>query len=226
MNVMIALALATGGLAIGFLLNPIITRIATDSRGANPLPPARHPLLGGPAWVGLAVAGLMALMAFAIYRDYGLTLRALYWFAVSAVLVVTGAVDWKVRLIDVLVVLVATVCVLVAAEFVGIGLKSALLGAVIAGIIFIFFFMLARVLFPGPGVPFGLGDVYLAIFIGAAVGLGNLAACLFYGVLMAGIAAIGILALRQMGRQIEPYLSYGTYLCLGALLFIAIWSPL
>ena len=226
MNIMIALALAVGGFAIGLSLNPLITRMATDPKGANPLPPARHPLLGGPAWVGVVVAGLMALMAVAIYRDYGLSPQALYWYAVSAVLVVTGAVDWKVRLIDVLVLLAATVLALVAAPFVGIGLKSALLGAVVAGIVFIFFFGLARMLFPGPGVPFGLGDVYLAIFIGAAVGIGNLGPCLFYGVLMAGIAAIVILALRQMGRQLEPYLAYGTYLCLGALLFIAIWSPL
>ena len=114
----------------------------------------------------------------------------------------------------------------IAAPFVGIGLKPALLGAVIAGIVFIFFFMLARLIYPGDGVPFGLGDVYLAIFIGASVGLNYLAAALFYGVLMAGVAAIGILALRQIGRQIQPYLSYGTYLCLGTLLFIAIWSPL
>ncbi|MBA3469647.1 MAG: prepilin peptidase [Herpetosiphonaceae bacterium] len=226
MNVMIALALAVGGLIVGFLLNPVITRLATHPRGANPLPPARHPLLGGPAWIGVVVAALMALMAVAIYRHYGLTLRALYWFAVAAVLVVTGAVDWKVRLIDVLVLLVATIAVLTAAPFVGIGLKNALLGAVIAGVVFIFFFMLARLMFPGPGVPFGLGDIYLAIFIGAALGLGHLGPALFYGVLMAGIASMVILAQRQMGRQLEPYLSYGTYLCLGTLLYMALWSPL
>lgn len=226
MNVLIMLGLALGGAGIGLLLNPLITRIATDPKAANPLPPVRYPLLGGPPWIGVVVAGLMGLMAAAIYQDYGLSLRALYWYSVVGVLVVTGAVDWKVRLIDVLILIVATLLALVGAPFLGVGLKAALLGAVVAGIVFVFFFLLARVMFPGPGVPFGLGDVYLAIFIGATVGIGHLAACLFYGVLMAGIAALVILGLRQMGREIEPYLSYGTYLCLGTLLFIVVWSPL
>ena len=226
MNIVVAVGVGVIGLGVGLALNPLITRLATDPKAANPLAPVRHPLLGGPTWIGIVVALLLSFMAVIIYAHYGLGFRAAYWFAVAAVLVVTGTVDWKVRLIDVFGLLGATLLALFAAPWNGIGLKSALLGTVIAGIIFIFFFILARFLFPGPGVPFGLGDVYLAMFIGAAVGIGHLGPSLFYGILMGGIAALGILVVRQIGRGGEPYLAYGTYLCLGTLLYIALWSPL
>jgi leader peptidase (prepilin peptidase)/N-methyltransferase len=226
MNIFVAAGLALGGLALGLLLNPLITRMSTDPKAANPLAPVRYALLGGPVWVGLVVAGLTSLMTVMIYRHYGLSIRALYWLAVSIVLIITGAVDWKVRLIDVFVLLGATLLALIAAPLIGMELKSALLGAVIAGIVFIFFFIIARLIYPGDGVPFGLGDVYLAIFMGAALGLQHFGSALFYGVLMAGVASIGILAIRQMGSNTEPYLSYGTYLCLGTLLYIVLWSPL
>lgn len=226
MNILVAVGLGVAGFILGLLLNPLITRMATDPKAANPLAPVRYPLLGGPEWVGLVVAGLMSLMTVMIYRHYGLTFRALYWLAVSVVLIVTAAIDWKVRLIDVFVLLGATLLAIVASPFVGMSLKSSLLGAVVGGIVFIFFFILARLLYPGDGVPFGLGDVYLAIFMGAAVGLGHFGPALFYGVIMGGVAAIAILAARQMGSKSEPYLSYGTYLCLGMLLYIILWSPL
>jgi leader peptidase (prepilin peptidase)/N-methyltransferase len=226
MNIFVAAGLALGGFALGLLLNPLITRMATDPKAANPLAPVRYALLGGPAWLGLVVAGLMSLMTVMIYRYYGLSFRALYWLAVSIVLIITGAVDWKVRLIDVFVLLGATLLALIAAPLIGMELKLALLGAVIAGIVFIFFFIVARLIYPGDGVPFGLGDVYLAIFMGAALGLQHFGSALFYGVIMGGVAAIGVLAIRQMGSNTEPYLSYGTYLCLGTLLYIILWSPL
>jgi leader peptidase (prepilin peptidase)/N-methyltransferase len=71
-------------------------------------------------------------------------------------------------------------------------------------------------------VPFGLGDVYLAIFIGAAVGLLNLAPALFYGMLLAGVVSAGILIARRAGRPTPTYIAYGSYLCLGTLLFITL----
>lgn len=226
MNILVAAGLALSGFVLGLLLNPLITRMSTDPKAANPLAPVRHPLLGGPAWVGLAVAALTSLMTVMIYRHYGLSFRALYWLTVSLVLIVTGAVDWKVRLIDVFVLLGATLLAIITAPLIGMDLKDILLGAVVAGMVFIFFFILARLLYPGDGVPFGLGDVYLAIFMGAAVGLKHFGPALFYGVIMGGVAAIAILAARQMGSDSEPYLSYGTYLCLGTLLYIIVWSPL
>lgn len=223
---MMIVVVALVGILCGLVLNPIITHIATDPKAANPMLAPRYAMLGYPSWLGIVVVALSAIMAVVLYRVYGLTWRGAYWFIVSLVLIVTGTVDWKVRLIDGLILLVALIFSLASASSVGIGFKNALLGTLIGGIVFILFFILARFMFPGEGVPFGLGDVYLAMYIGGAVGLRHLGASLFYGILMAGLVSIGMLAVRQMGRDIPMYLSYGTYLCLGVLLYVALWSPL
>ena len=86
-------------------------------------------------------------------------------------------------------------------------------------------FALARLLFPAASSPFGLGDVYLAIFIGAAVGLTNLMPALLYGMLLAGAFSAALLVMRLAGRRnIPQYISYGTFLCMGALGFLLLRS--
>jgi leader peptidase (prepilin peptidase)/N-methyltransferase len=40
--------------------------------------------------------------------------------------------------------------------------------------------------------------------------------------LMAGVVSAGILIARRAGRPTPTYISYGTYLCLGVILFIAV----
>ncbi len=212
------------GLLVGLALNPLITTMADDPKAANPQPQPRYRWLGYPTWLGALVAILMGAMAMVLYSHYGTDWRTAYWGAMTALLLVTAAVDYKARIIDVLTLLVGTVVALAAASFVGIGFKLALLGCIIAGGVFVLFYLLAIMMFPGPGVPFGLGDVYLAIYIGALVGIGHVGPALFYGMLMAGVVAIGMLAWRQMGKTEEVYLSYGTYLCLGVLLFLALYG--
>lgn len=87
---------------------------------------------------------------------------------------------------------------------------------------FLFLYLLALVLFPSKSAPFGLGDVYLAIFIGAALGLRHLGPALIYGIFMAGLVAAGILIARRFGRATPEYLPYGAYLCLGVLIYVAL----
>lgn len=214
------------GIAIGFGLNPWITQIATDPKAANPLPTPRHPLLGGPTWVGLLIAATSGLMAWICYRDYGLSLRGIYWYAMSLVFIVIGAVDWKVRLIDVLLVLIATIVALIGSAFLTISFKASLIGALIAGLLFLLFFAGSILLYPDTDAPFGLGDVYLAFLMGAAVGWGHLGAVLMYGMGLAGIASLGILVVRQIRGEGTLYIAYGTYLCLGVLLYMIKSGPL
>ncbi len=214
------------GLAIGFGLNPWITQIATDPKAANPLPTPRHPLLGGPTWVGLLIAAASGLMAWVCYRDYGLSLRGLYWYAISLVYIVVGAVDWKVRLIDVLLVLIATIAALLGSAFLTISFKDSLIGSLIAGLLFLLFFAGSLVLFPDDEAPFGLGDVYLAFLMGATVGWRHLGGALMYGMGLAGIASIGILVARQIKGEGTLYIAYGTYLCLGMLLYLIRFGPI
>lgn len=239
-----AVLVFAAGLLLGSLLNVLIVRLPRErrllgwprcTRTGEPLawwqllPLAGWLLQGGRArdgsrlhWIFPAVELLTALMLLRIYLLYGLGASFAYLTFISAVLIVTGAIDWLHRYIYTFVILGATLVAVIVGPLVGLDWRVLLTGALAAGGVFLGFYMLARLLFPSAGVPFGLGDVYLAIFIGATVGLLNLGPALFYGMLMAGVVSAGILVGRRAGRDMPTYISYGSYLCLGVLLFIAL----
>jgi leader peptidase (prepilin peptidase)/N-methyltransferase len=175
-------------------------------------------------WIFPLVELISGLALVAFFLRYGLTGTFFFLCFVTAVLVLTGAIDWLHRSIYTLFILVPVVIAVVASPFVPtLGLLNSVVGAIMAGFTFVILFMLARVLFPAKASPFGLGDVYLGIFIGAVVGVNNMMPALFYGILLAGIFSAIILVLRRTGRQDMPeYISYGTFLCLGTLGFLAL----
>lgn len=175
-----------------------------------------HPL------VDLITAGTLALL----YFQHRLSISMVYGATVAAILIVTGAIDWQHRLIYTLPTLGATfAAVLVAFAIPHHSLLNALAGMVVAGVLFVIFYLLARVLFPAHRAPFGLGDVYLGMFIGAALGLTNLPGALLYGMLLAGAFSAILVAVRRIGkRDVPQYISYGTFLCIGALMYLLIWG--
>jgi leader peptidase (prepilin peptidase)/N-methyltransferase len=232
------------GLFLGSLLNVLIVRIPRERRmlgwprctrtGAplawwQLLPLAGWAMQRGRAangkpihWIYPFVELISGLALLRIYQIYGLRPAFFYLAFVCAVLIVTGAIDWLHRWIYTFLILGATLVALVVGPSVGMNLINIALGALVAGTIFILLFGLARLLFPGHAAPFGMGDVYLAIFIGAVVGVVHLAPALFYGMLMAGIVSAGIILARRAGRPTPDYISYGSYLCLGVVIFIAL----
>lgn len=160
-----------------------------------------------------------------LYLRYGLTTPFFYLAAVAAVLVMTGAIDWLHRFIYTLFILLPALLAVIASPFVpGHSLINALIGLLIGGFAFALFYGLALILYPGKSAPFGLGDVYLAIFLGAALGFTNLMPALFYGMVMAGIASVLILIQRRRGKSTTEYLAYGSYLCVGALAYITVYG--
>lgn len=173
-------------------------------------------------WIYPAVELLTALTLLRLYQLYGLGDAFAYLTFLCAVLIVTGAIDWLHRYIYTFVILGAALVALVVGPLVGMDWRNLVIGAIAGGVVFMLFYVIARMIFPSASVPFGLGDVYLAIFIGAAVGVLNLATALFYGMLMAGVVSAGILIARRAGRPTPTYISYGTYLCLGVILFITL----
>jgi leader peptidase (prepilin peptidase) / N-methyltransferase len=230
------------GLAAGALLNVVIIRLPREGASSGWLRCTRCgrplawwqllPLVGWLAqgghgrccgrrlhWIFPVVELLSGTALALLYARYGLSSPFFYLAFVAAVLIVTGAIDWLHRYIYTLVILGGALVATIAAAFVARhSLLNAVVGALVAGFVFAIFFALARVMYPARSAPFGLGDVYLAIFIGAAVGLTNLMPALFYGMLLAGIFSVGIIALRRAGRTGVPeYISYGTFLCVGAL---------
>lgn len=234
------------GLLLGSLLNIVIIRLPREEslsgwpRCTKTGEPLRWwqllPVLGwvlqkGRAsdgqrlsWVYPFVELLMAVLVPLFYSYYGLSAVFFYMVFVCAILIITGAIDWFHRFIYTFVILGAALIALLATLLTGhITILNSALGAVVAGFIFMLFFVVARIAFPSVSVPFGLGDVYLAIFIGAAVGLLKLGPTLFVGMMMAGVAAAIILVAKAAGRKDTPtYISYGTYLCLGAILYLAL----
>jgi leader peptidase (prepilin peptidase) / N-methyltransferase len=232
------------GLGLGSLLNIMVVRLPREqrllgwprcTRTGDPLAWWQLlPVLGwllqrGRArdgrslpWIYPLVELLSGLLLLRLYQLYGLEPVFFYLTFVGAVLLVTGAIDWLHRYIYTFVILGATLVALVVGPLIGMDWRNVLLGTLAAGFIFMLFFLLARVLFPSAGVPFGLGDVYLAIFIGAVVGFFNLGTALFYGMAMAGAVSAGILVARAAGRATPTYIAYGSFLCLGVLLFVAL----
>jgi len=242
------------GLFLGALLNVVIVRLPRErGLGAQPRctrcgrPLAWWQLLPIVGWLAQGGRGrccgrrlhwlfplveLLAAAALArfyfFYGTQGVFGVFFYLAFVAAVLLVTGAIDWLHRSIYTFIILGAALIALLASlvlppyhNFV-----NALLGLLAAGVVFAIFFVLARMLFPGKAAPFGLGDVYLGIFIGAAIGLTRLTSALFYGMLLAGIYAALVIGARRMGRaEVSEYISYGSFLCLGALVFL-LWRGL
>lgn len=233
-----------GGLVLGGLLNVLIVRLPREDRllgwprctrtGAplawwQLLPLAGWLIQRGRAsdgrplhWIYPLVELISGLALLRLYQLYGLSPAFAYLSFVCAVLLVTGAIDWLYRYIYTVVILGGAALALAAWPLLGLDWRLAALGALAGGVVFLVFYLLARVLFPATGVPFGLGDVYLAIFIGAAVGLLNLGPALFYGMLIAGLVSAGILIARRVGRPTPTYIAYGSYLCLGAIVFITL----
>ncbi len=98
----------------------------------------------------------------------------------------------------------------------GLGLVSALIGGLGAGLLFLLVYVVGRVLMGQEAV--GLGDVKLALLIGLVCGLGpNLVAlwALVLGAFFGGLGALAVLILRRRGLQ--DAIAYGPYLVLGTL---------
>lgn len=231
------------GLFLGTLLNVLIVRIPREgtllgwprcTRTGAPLawwqllPVVGWAIQRGRAadgrplhWIFPLVELISGLALLRIYQIHGLGPDFFYLAFVCAVLILTGAIDWLHRWIYTFVILGGALVAVIAGPLVGADWRNVLLGALAAGFAFLLLYILARFIFPGHSAPFGLGDVYLAIFIGAAVGILDLAPALFTGMLMAGVVSAGIIVARRAGRQTPQYISYGSYLCLGVVIYIA-----
>ncbi len=167
--------------------------------------PARLPALGYQALSVVAVG--LAIASFAVF---GLTLEGAAAAVFCLALVIVSAADLAYRLIPNRVVLPATAIVLVlmtAAE----PSPEWALAAVGAGLAL---FALAFIYPAG----MGMGDVKLALLMGAALGRGVLAAIMLAFVL-AAIPAIGIL-IRHGRAGAKMGLPFGPFLALGSLVVL------
>ena len=134
-------------------------------------------------------------------------------------------IDWKHRDIYLSVLLIGGVAGLVGSFFLpGMGPGYALLGALIAGGFFLAAYVAARLIFRHIEEPLGVGDVYLALMMGLMLGFPNIVGALVVGPLIAGAAAIILLATRRSGMG--DFMPYGVALCVAAMVFLINPAPL
>jgi leader peptidase (prepilin peptidase)/N-methyltransferase len=99
-------------------------------------------------------------------------------------------------------------------------LKAFLAMAAALGV-FVLFYLFAGVVYRSVRVvPFGKGDVYLAVMIASMVRLEDLIRALFLGILLAAVGGLLLIASKRVSRR--QAMPYGPYLCLGALIAL-IW---
>lgn len=194
------LAAGVVGLLLGAALGPLADRLATNA-------PAGAPLWDKAPFSArlVLVTAATALLGGASGLVFGFTLEALIAAVFCWILVVVTRTDFEHRLIPDRIVLPGTVAVLVARTLDDPSVEW-LLSALGAGLaLFIVVFAYPKGM--------GMGDVKLAAFLGAGLGLSVIVA-LFLGFLAAFVPAVVLLvrhgrAARKRAIPLGPFLALG-----------------
>lgn len=89
-----------------------------------------------------------------------------------------------------------------------------------AGVVFFLLALLGSAIFKAEAM--GFGDVKLVLFIGLLLGWPQTLTGIFYGVVLAGLASIGVII---MNRSMKGTIAYGPYLAIGALIMLFTLPP-
>jgi leader peptidase (prepilin peptidase) / N-methyltransferase len=168
---------------------------------AIPMPAAR-----GHRW---AVAGIGCFIAVALLGRYGFNAQGVMYAFLAVVLVLVSAIDLERRIIPNRIVLPAIPIVL-AIQLVAYPEHALewVLAAVGAGL----FFLLPLLVYPSG---LGLGDVKLAVLLGAALGMEVMGALLIG--LLAGAAVAIVVLFRGGAAARKTAIPFGPFLAFGAL---------
>lgn len=159
-------------------------------------------------------------LPFWLTDPFDLAFNSLY----IAILILVIVTDLEHRLIYNVVVYPGTLLALIGSFFVtpdqnSIGL--ALVGALVGLAIFGGLYLLANFLYGGDRIPLGLGDVKLALMLGAMLGFQRIFFCLFWAIILGGVVTLILLLSRRVSRSTA--LPYGQYLAISGIVFL-IWG--
>jgi leader peptidase (prepilin peptidase) / N-methyltransferase len=190
------------GLLLGLVAGPFADRVATNA-------PARLPLFARAPFSRrvLLVAAATAVFGAWAGLEFGFTFEALIAAVFCWVLVVITRTDLEHRLIPNRVVLPGALLMVAART-----LDDPSLGWLLAGIGAGLVLFLIALAYPRG---MGMGDVKLAAFLGAGLGLAVIVA-LFVGFLAAGVPAL-VLLLRHGGAARKRAIPLGPFLALGGI---------
>ncbi|MBI4319688.1 MAG: prepilin peptidase [Chloroflexi bacterium] len=158
----------------------------------------------------------------ALYVRFGVSLAGLAYGIYSTILLAVFMMDLEFFLIP-NVVTYPSILLAVGMMFVipGLGMRSALLGGLFYGGLFLALYLISLVAYKSD-VALGQGDVKLALLIGLMTGMPGAVAAALLGTMFGAIAGLTmIIARRAHGKSVMPY---GTALSLGGLIII-FWSP-
>ena len=154
----------------------------------------------------MALTGVGFLLAF---LRFGLVWRLpLAWFFI-AVMIVVAFIDWELMIIPNKIVLPAFVVGLAASIALDPGRWWIYLAAALGAALFLFILAL---IWPGG---MGMGDIKLALFMGAVLGTLVIAA-MFLAFLMGAIVGLILIASKLKSRK--DHIPFGPYLALGSVL--------
>ena len=201
----IAIAWAIAGAGAGWLVRWGSVRLAR----LEGLEPGfkRWQVYGPP----LLSAALFAIFAYGIPSSFPLlVLRSLF----VLVLVQVIFFDLEHRLILDRVMFPAIVAALTVSLF-GKPWWAGVATGVGAGVVFLLLALLGSAIFKTEAM--GFGDVKLVLFIGLLLGWPQTLTGIFYGVVLAGVASIGVIIVN---RSMRGTIAYGPYLAIGALVML------
>jgi len=165
------------------------------------------------AAVEVVAAVLVALLRLQLGDDRATAVPAL----TTLVLIAATVTDLRARLIPNALTYPATAFALAASPLPGgIGWAPALLGTLAAGGLAMLIFLAGALLYRRADV-FGLGDVKLALFIGAVAGFPRALTALMAGIAVGGLLGLLVLLRSRSSRETMPYgpaLAIGAYLTL------------
>jgi leader peptidase (prepilin peptidase) / N-methyltransferase len=193
------------GSGVGALLGPAINRFPVHQpENEAPLnPPHAHP------WRRLVVPAITGVGFLLAYLQFGLSWRLLEACAFICVMIVIAFIDLDHMIIPNVIVLPAALVGLAASVAFDPGRWWVYLVAALGGSLFLFVLAL---IWPGG---MGMGDVKLALFMGAVLGA-SVVVAFFLAFLLGALVGLGLILSKRKGRK--DAIPFGPYLALGSVL--------
>ncbi len=203
-TVLFAIAWGVVGAALGWFVRWGSVRLAK----LEELEPGSRP------WQVYGPSILSALLFFAFAFHFGPSLALFVRSVFLLVLVQVIFFDFEHRLILDRVIFPSMALALLVSLF-GHPWWAGIATGLAAGVLFLVLALAGAAIFKTEAL--GFGDVKFALFMGLLLGPLPTIQALFYGVLLAGAVAIGVIVWR---RSMQGTLAYGPYLALGAMIML------
>ena len=158
---------------------------------------------------------LTALTFLLLYVYFGLTWRLIFYFIFSAILIVVSFTDLETYTIHDFFNYLGIVVGLLF-SFLNGNIFDSIYGAVIGGLIFFLIRFIGSLIFKREAM--GEGDVFLAIMIGAFLGLKGVILTSYMSFIIGGIVSLFLILMRK--KNIVEKIPFGPYLSIAAVIYI------